>query len=73
MPTLNLPFAHLNLRFNPFGEATPEERAKLAVVDIERFAQRLCAPGFAVQFIGEHGRGKSTHLLALHARSLRRI
>ena len=60
-----LPFAHLNLRRNPFGEPEPEERAALAVVDVARFVRRLEQPGYAVQFIGEKGRGKTTHLLAI--------
>jgi hypothetical protein len=67
---LDLPFAHLNLRRNPFGELLPEERAALAVVsgDLDRLAARLRSPGFVVQFLGEMGRGKTTHILALRAR-----
>jgi len=65
VPALALPFAHLNLRFNPFGEATPSDRARLAVVDIDRFVDRLQRGG-AVEFVAAHGRGKSSHLLALH-------
>jgi hypothetical protein len=65
MSTLSLPFAHLNLRRNPFGEASPEERGGLAVVDVERFVPRLANPGFAVEFIGDCGRGKTTRLRAL--------
>lgn len=60
---MDLPFAHLNLRFNPFGEAEPDERAALAVVDLPELG-----PGDAVQFVGDCGRGKTTHLLALRAR-----
>jgi len=63
-----LPFAHLNLRRNPFGELTPEERAELAVVDVDRFVDRLREPRFALQIVGDCGRGKTTHLLALWAR-----
>ncbi len=66
-----LPFAHLNLRRNPFGEATPAERAALAVLvdgDVERWARQLREERFALQLVGECGRGKTTHLLALHAR-----
>lgn len=62
---MQLAFSHLNLRRNPFGEVPADERGKLAVVDVERFAARLAEPGFAVQFVGECGRGKSTHLRAL--------
>ena len=65
MPALALPFAHLNLRFNPFGEATASDRELLAVVEVDRFAD-LLRRGGAVEFVGDHGRGKSSHLLALH-------
>jgi hypothetical protein len=59
---LTLPFAHLNLRHNPFGEATREERASLAVVELPELR-----PGDPVQFVGACGRGKTTHLLAIAA------
>src|SRR5690554_1355824 len=62
MTNLELPFVHLNLRWNPFGEVPIEERGRLAVLDIERFIPRLAKPGFAVEFVGECGRGKSTRL-----------
>jgi len=62
MHILQLPFEHLNLRWNPFGEVSPEERGRLAVLDIERFVPRLAKPGFAVEFVGDCGRGKSTRL-----------
>lgn len=58
-------FAHLNLRRNPFGEVDQSQRARLAVVEVDRFVRRLASPGYAVQFIGEQGRGKTTHLLAI--------
>ncbi|HYW78785.1 MAG TPA: hypothetical protein VE890_04375 [Thermoguttaceae bacterium] len=60
-----LPFAHLNLSRNPFGELELDQRAALAVVDIDRFVERLQRPGYAVQFLGDKGRGKTTHLLAI--------
>lgn len=63
-----LPFAHLNLRFNPFGEPAPEERDGLAIVDLPEFG-----PGEVVQFLGESGHGKTTHLLALRARDPRAV
>lgn len=59
---MNLLFVHLNLRFNPFGEAGLDERPPLAVVDLPPLA-----PGDVVQFVGGRGRGKTTHLLALRA------
>lgn len=52
-----LAFAHLNLRWNPFGEPPPEDRPALAVLD---FA--LPGVGEVVQVIGPAGHGKSTHL-----------
>jgi energy-coupling factor transporter ATP-binding protein EcfA2 len=58
-----LAFSHLNLRVNPFGEASVEDRSRLAVVDAEALAE-----GEIVQFIGDSGRGKTTHLLALASR-----
>lgn len=64
-----LPFAHLNLRRNPFGELPPDARAVLARIDAERYAALIdSAPRFALQFVAHSGRGKTTHLLALHAR-----
>lgn len=62
MTCLQLPFEHLNLRWNPFGEVPEKERGRLAVLDIERFVPRLATPGFAVEFVGDCGRGKSTRL-----------
>jgi hypothetical protein len=61
----SLPFAHLNLRRNPFGEIDRSTRAELAVVDVGAYVSRLVEPGYAVQFLGEKGRGKTTHLLAI--------
>jgi hypothetical protein len=66
--TLGLPFAHLNLRRNPFGEFSFEERTVLADVDVLEFDDFLTVPGAAVQFVGEKGNGKTTHLLAIRAR-----
>ena len=64
-PPVGLPFAHLNLRRNPFGQLEPEELARLSVTCVDRFVGRLGRPGFAVQFLGAKGRGKTTHLHAL--------
>jgi hypothetical protein len=60
-------FAHLNLRRNPFGTLTPEEQARLAVVpSLDAVIARLGGSGrFAIQFTGDKGRGKSTHLRVL--------
>lgn len=56
------PFEHLNLRFNPFGELDPEQRAAVAVVDHVQLG-----PG-VTQVVGAPGRGKTTFLLVLHSR-----
>jgi len=58
-----LPFARLNLRWNPFGEPARGDRGGLAVVDLPELRV-----GDPVQVIGGRGRGKTTHLLALAAR-----
>ena len=68
-----LPFAHLNLRRNPFGEFSAEERAQLAVVDLSSAIAHLNehaadGRGSVVQVLGEKGFGKTTHLLAMSAR-----
>ncbi len=65
MKKLQLAFAHLNLRWNPFGEASMEDIARLAIVQVEQYVDRLRRPGFALQFMGAPGRGKTTHMLAL--------
>lgn len=70
LPQAELAFAHLNLRRNPFGELTADERRDLALVDlsdVESFlAVSITAPlQPAVQILGEKGFGKTTHLLAL--------
>lgn len=63
-----LPWARCNLRRNPFGELTPQERAEVAVVDVEAIARRVERTGKAVQLIGDCGRGKTTRMLALARR-----
>lgn len=65
--TIVSPYARFNLRRNPFGELTPEERAELAMVDVQRWVEFLRGPA-AVQFVGPCGRGKTTHLLAIRRR-----
>lgn len=62
-----LPFSHLNLRRNPFGEYTAAERTRLAIVDCDAALQHLKSPRSVIQVIGEKGHGKTTHLLALSA------
>jgi energy-coupling factor transporter ATP-binding protein EcfA2 len=53
------------LRRNPFGELTRQERAELAVVDVQAIADQVRDDWNAVQFIGDCGRGKTTRMLAL--------
>jgi hypothetical protein len=64
MPTA-LAYAGLNLRCNPFGELSFADRAAVAVAEVARWTKRLGQPGFALQFLGPSGRGKTSHLLAL--------
>ena len=64
----SLPFAHLNLRRNPFGELPLSDWAALAEVDVQEFDEFLIEPGATVQFVGEKGNGKTTHLLAIRDR-----
>lgn len=63
-------YEELGLFWNPFGEPEPERWAELIVseVDLDALAERLRSPSFALVFRGDAGRGKSTHLRALHAR-----
>jgi hypothetical protein len=69
---LGLAYGHLNLRRNPFGELPLAERAPLAVVDLESHLEphllALGAGGFALQFLGDKGTGKTSHLLAIGLR-----
>jgi hypothetical protein len=58
-------FEILNLTRNPFGEPTRPERAELALMDTRAWVDLLKKPGQAIQFMGEGGRGKSTHLHAI--------
>lgn len=62
---LTLPFLHLNLRFNPFGELPLKHRAKLSVIDSAPFIAHLGKPRAVLQFLGDKGHGKTTHLLTL--------
>lgn len=71
-----LPYAGLNLRRNPFSALPPDERASVAVVEVEPLAGLLQArldagprlPPLAVQLVGPPGCGKSTWLRALRGR-----
>lgn len=61
-------YRHLNLAFNPFGELDRDERVALASVEINHLVEWVEQQGNALQLLADHGRGKSTHLLALHQR-----
>ena len=63
--SLTLPFIHLNLRFNPFGELPLKYRAELAVIDTVPLLAHLDRPGAVLQLLGDKGRGKTTHLLTI--------
>lgn len=63
-----LPWASVNLRRNPFGELSREERAELAVVEVDPIVEFISESHCAVQLIGDCGRGKTTRMLALHHR-----
>ena len=62
------PYHRFQVHRNPFGELTRSERAALAVIDrLDDYHQHLHKPLAALQFVGECGFGKTTHLLALSA------
>jgi len=69
MAVPGLAFEALNLHRNPFGELEAHERAALAVVEPALLEQvrELGQAGRALLFLGDCGRGKSTHLHAVHA------
>jgi hypothetical protein len=59
------PYRSLNLWRNPFGELTRQERAELALVDLQPWTELLRDERKVIQFIGPCGHGKTTHLLAI--------
>lgn len=65
-----LPFAHLNLRRNPFGSLEAQDWGALALVPfcLDALAAEMKSKNLALQFLGNAGRGKSTHLMAIHSR-----
>lgn len=67
--TMQSPFSIHNLYRNPFGELTRAERAELAVVeDMDAWLAALTDSRTAIQFFGDCGFGKTTHLLAIEKR-----
>jgi hypothetical protein len=63
------PYSVYNLHRNPFGELTRAERAELAVVeDLDVWLAALRDPRTSIQFVGDCGFGKTTHLLAIEKR-----
>lgn len=63
---LHLPFAHLNLTRNPFGQLSEEERNRIFVADVEPYRTFIETPGHALEFVAPAGRGKTSHLRALY-------
>ena len=65
----SIPFIHLNLRRNPFGDFDAEERTQLANVELgsalEHLRPRSQSHTPALQIIGQKGYGKTTHLLSI--------
>jgi len=72
---VQLAFAQLNLRRNPFGALTTADSQAIADVDLAEaltFLSQPTNPGSrphppAIQFMGRQGSGKTTHLLAILA------
>lgn len=60
-------YARLNLMCNPFGEVPTGERAALVVADLDELTRHVGRTGFALQVIGDSGRGKTSCLLAVAA------
>ena len=52
-------YARLNLKFNPFGELTREQRRQVAVAELTNVLDWLSEPRRAVQFVGPCGHGLS--------------
>ena len=63
---MDLLYAHCNLRWNPFRGLEPNEWLRVVHIEMAPLLERLGQPGVAIQFIGDQGRGKSTHMRALH-------
>jgi hypothetical protein len=64
---LSLPYAHLNLRANPFGHLSRPEKNAIFVprIDLEPIIEGLKRPGFLVQLSHDGEFGKTSHLLAI--------
>lgn len=63
---MKLAFEHLNLTQNPFGRLNHIDHLELAVVELGLLPEQLQQPRIAIQFLADHGRGKTTHLKTLH-------
>jgi len=61
----HLPYRYLNLKRNPFGVPVEQERPELAVANVDEWVEQLLKERVAIQLVGDHGRGKSSHLFAL--------
>lgn len=62
---LQLPYEYLNLRFNPFGELSNEDRSLCSVVNCDNWRNFLQKSDRAVQFIAKSGGGKTTSCISL--------
>jgi hypothetical protein len=60
-----LAFAHLNLRYNPFGSLEPRMWAAAAVWVPSLAPINTLLPNHALMFVGRQGRGKTTHMRAI--------
>lgn len=67
---VDLPYAAINLRFNPFGEMDRHHKVAVTVprCNLPGVLEFLTGERTAVQFTGRAGSGKSTHLLMLAER-----
>lgn len=63
---MDLLYAHFNLRWNPFRGMEDNEWLQVVHIELSPLLKMLGQPGVAIQFIGDQGRGKSTHMRALH-------
>lgn len=55
----------MDISKNPWGELTPEESLLVSDVDVDSILNLLSREAAVIQFVGEKGRGKTTHLKAL--------
>ncbi len=62
------PYHRWNLTRNPFGELTRAERSELAIVpQMSEWSSLMADSRTAIEFVGDCGFGKTTHLLAFQS------